>query len=38
MGAITFEEAPNLATENLNDFGFYLVGTKENVLQVSWCS
>lgn len=37
ISAITFEEAPNLATENPKDFGFYLVGTKEEVLHVSWC-
>ncbi len=37
IGSITFEETPNLATENGKDYGFYLVGAKANVLSVSWC-
>jgi hypothetical protein len=37
IGAITFEEAPNLATTKHGDYGFYLVGTKANSLSVSWC-
>jgi hypothetical protein len=38
IGSIIFEEAPNLATEDPDNLGFYLVGTKSNRLSVSWCS
>jgi 3',5'-cyclic AMP phosphodiesterase CpdA len=37
-GSIIFEEAPNLATENADNYGFYLVGTKAGALNVSWCA
>jgi hypothetical protein len=37
IGAVTLEEAPNLATTDQNDRGFYLVGTKNDRLDVSWC-
>ncbi len=37
IGSITFEEAPNLATEEQDNYGFYLVGKKANALSVSWC-
>jgi hypothetical protein len=40
IGPIIFEEAPNLATEDDANYGFYLVGQKANELnelKVSWC-
>lgn len=37
IGPIIFEEAPNLATEDDANYGFYLVGQKANELRVSWC-
>jgi hypothetical protein len=37
IGPITFEEAPNLATEEKGNYGFYLVGKKANALSISWC-
>ena len=37
IGSITFAEAPNLATTEPTNYGFYLVGTKANSLSVSWC-
>jgi hypothetical protein len=37
-GSIIFEEAPNLATENADNYGFYFVGTKAGALNVSWCA
>lgn len=37
IDSVIFEEAPNLATDTVDDYGFYLVGTKANALNVSWC-
>jgi hypothetical protein len=37
IGPVIFEEAPNLATEEQHDYGFYLVGAKSGQLHVSWC-
>lgn len=36
-GSVILEEAPNLATENSENYGFYLVGTKANAINVAWC-
>lgn len=36
IDSVIFEEAPNLATDSADDYGFYLVGTKANALNVSW--
>jgi hypothetical protein len=38
IGRMTLEEAPNLATPDPANYGFYLVGTQGDALNVSWCS
>jgi hypothetical protein len=38
IGAITFEEAPNVATTNRDNYGFYLVGANANSLSIEWCA
>jgi hypothetical protein len=37
VGRMTLEEAPNLAATDPDNYGFYLVGTKGDSLNVSWC-
>jgi 3',5'-cyclic AMP phosphodiesterase CpdA len=37
IGPVILEEAPNLATKDPNDFGFYLVSATGTSLDVSWC-
>jgi small basic protein len=37
INRVIYEEAPNVATEEPTDFGYYLIGLRDNDTSVAWC-